>query len=645
MLDPQQDRRQLFGALRPPNGYRLDRAIGTTYSLDLLALLTIPLAYTFWGGEDEEGNLAQDPLALLYGVRQVMDRLTIFCQAGQIGVPHSHQRLFTYLEDSIFQVTAPHREGVFHPKIWLLRYVAQTDGEAPAGKAICYRLLCLSRNLTFDRSWDTMLVLDGRYQAERKVAYGRNHPLGDFVAALPTLATRQLTPAAQEAVALLSAEVRKVQFELPWQRGEVAFLPLGLTGRRSWPFPRRSRRQLIVSPFITPGFLKQMGAQADQNILISRLESVAAIKPDALAAFNPIYILDPATDSEAANEEEAETTLAPLAPSSGLHAKLFLCEYGHSKVEMFTGSANATEAAFSRNVEFLVKIKGWGAELGIDKLLIPDKQGDKEIRLLDLLQEYTPGGLSGEPDGVQERLEQLATQWQRYLARLPLQALVSVREPTTNPHQSTFDITLSVAEDDPDRSPLLALPDNVQIVCWPITRRQEEALAVDFFEDSLAIIGGVSYPALTSFIAFAVTAEQDDERYTRRFVLNLPLLNAPEDRREQTLRALLDSQQKVLSYLLFLVAETDVGLAEIGQLTLGQERLGGTRPILNMPADLFESLVRALYKDPARLDQVSNLITDLQKSGHIDLLPDGFNEIWPPIWEARQLLRRQVRAL
>lgn len=44
MLDPY-DRRHLMEILRPPEGYSLDFAIGTTFSLDLLALMTAPLSF------------------------------------------------------------------------------------------------------------------------------------------------------------------------------------------------------------------------------------------------------------------------------------------------------------------------------------------------------------------------------------------------------------------------------------------------------------------------------------------------------------------------------------------------------------------------------------------------------------------------
>src|SRR5215211_7934321 len=102
MLEPRV-RRQLMEALRPPSGYELDRAVGTTYSLDLLALLTTPLAFTIFETEREDGRTASDPLTLLETIRRYARRLSIFCQAGRISVPKSRQLLFGYLEDSVFE--------------------------------------------------------------------------------------------------------------------------------------------------------------------------------------------------------------------------------------------------------------------------------------------------------------------------------------------------------------------------------------------------------------------------------------------------------------------------------------------------------------------------------------------------------------
>ena len=72
---------------RPPIGYALDAAIGTTFTLDLMTLLTVPLAFTMFDWTDEDGRPRTDPLALLESVRRTAGRMTIFGQAGRIAVP------------------------------------------------------------------------------------------------------------------------------------------------------------------------------------------------------------------------------------------------------------------------------------------------------------------------------------------------------------------------------------------------------------------------------------------------------------------------------------------------------------------------------------------------------------------------------
>lgn len=125
MLEPQ-SRRLLLQSLQPPEGYRLDWAVGTTYSLDLLALLSAPVAFAFSDCQDGDGRPVVEPLALLKAVRQYANRTCLFCQAGKIHVPRTYQPLLADLEDSIVEANAP-RGGSFRPKLWFLRYLAE-DG-------------------------------------------------------------------------------------------------------------------------------------------------------------------------------------------------------------------------------------------------------------------------------------------------------------------------------------------------------------------------------------------------------------------------------------------------------------------------------------------------------------------------------------
>ena len=71
--------------------------------------------------------------------------------------------------------------GAFHPKVWLARF---TPVDETADTLL--RVAVLSRNLTFDRSWDVALASEAPLRGRRRVAASR--PLADLVRELPQLA-------------------------------------------------------------------------------------------------------------------------------------------------------------------------------------------------------------------------------------------------------------------------------------------------------------------------------------------------------------------------------------------------------------------------------------------------------------------------
>ena len=145
--------------LRPEPGFQLDLGIGTTYGLNLTALLVVPAAYALFDrgavtSADQEPDAGEPatPLGLLNAVHRTAGRIIVFCDAAQIAPPlHRRRRLLGLIEQVVVPVAAP-GGGAFHPKLWVLRF--------NAGVETRYRLLIASRNLTFDRCWDTMTVLE-----------------------------------------------------------------------------------------------------------------------------------------------------------------------------------------------------------------------------------------------------------------------------------------------------------------------------------------------------------------------------------------------------------------------------------------------------------------------------------------------------
>ena len=94
--DSNQDRTDYSSILMPPDGYRLDRAVGTTYSLDLEALTAVAICLGL--SEETDSKLMQNPIGMLNALQKVSDKIVLFCEAGQIKVPTKPTALSILLE-------------------------------------------------------------------------------------------------------------------------------------------------------------------------------------------------------------------------------------------------------------------------------------------------------------------------------------------------------------------------------------------------------------------------------------------------------------------------------------------------------------------------------------------------------------------
>lgn len=616
MLEPE-DRRLLFESLRPPEDYELDRAIGTTYSLDLLALLTSPLAFAAFESEDGADTSRLDPVAMLQTLRRHASRITIFCDAGRIQVPAKSQLLYGYLEQSVIEVSAPEPGGVFHPKLWALRYTSKAD------RSTRYRVVVLSRNLTFDRSWDTVLTLDGAV-SDRTLGYARNRPLADFIAALPELAKQKPLPrSVRESIDTFERELRLVEFELPDGFEDCSFWPLGIEGYRAWPFRERVDRMMVISPFISESVLKRLAHDNKHNILISRPDSFDSLDRKSLGSYSPIYEFKPDADLDAyvGDESDEEVTEQPLL--RGLHAKLYIGDAGWD-ARIWTGSANATDAAFARNVEFLVELVGKKSRFGIEACLERKKGVPNFVDLLQLLP-ATPG--LNAPDLEQEALDALAEQIRKQIAITRMIARIEADG------ASLFRVQVRTAD-----SSILKRSPHTTIKCRPITLGEGAKALVAHDSDILVEFSGLSFEALTSFYAFELVVKKDQRSTSQDFVLNLQLEGVPEDRDQRILTTVLRDRAQVMRFLMLLLAWGDHLLGGGSDWT--QQSTDSNWGIFGTGGELFEAMMQAIVRSPDRLDEVARLITDLSASeGGAALLPDGFEKIWIPIRTARERMK------
>lgn len=612
MLAPK-DRILLLESLRPPPGYSLDSAITTTYSLDLMALLVAPLAFTFFDWEGDDGEPTKDPNALLEAIRRHVHRIHVFCQAGQITVPKTYRLLFAYLESSVHEVRAAREDGVFHPKVWIVRFVSEDQPTQ-------YRLLCASRNLTFDRSWDTLLVLDG---VVGKPVSKKNEPLSEFIRALPQMTVQDLSTDTQQTLDDMATEIGHVAFEMPEHVQDIAFWPLGIPGRQDlWPFPQQADRGLVIAPFITENTLNQLNISSDQ-VLVSRTDELASLNTHQADNYE-IYALSEGAD--VAQEEEAEPDDDPDVDNtlSGLHAKLFAYDISGTGY-VWTGSANATHAAFHNNVEFLVEMRGQSKHMGVAAILSPQQKGVSVLR--DLLEPYAPE--DGEiADTTQQTLDQLLLHLRRFVVDLELEVHAQ------GAGESQFNLKL-IPRKKPD------LPEQqFNLSCWPLTLRQEAGARRLAGEGQWSsMFSSLSFEALTTFFAFEGQVSVEGKSATCRFVLNLPAHGFPENRRQQLLRYMLKDQQQLMRYLFLLLGEE--GALSLSDITGSSRHAGSGGGGFHADVPMLEALVKALERTPEKIDQVAHLVTDLQSTSEGQtLLPKEFDRIWAPLWEARMELSK-----
>ena len=606
------ERQAFLEALRPSVGEVFDFAIGTTFSLDLLSLLTTPVAFTLFEIDDgRDGRPDVERTVHLESLRRYSDRIAIFCQAGQTHVPSRYSPLFTYLEQSIIEVDPPNG-GVFHPKVWVLRFKSE-DG------AFSYRLLSASRNLTFDRSWDVLVGLEGPLR-DRQRGFAANKPLGDFLAALPKLAIRGPIPERVTAeIARFAADIRRVEFTPPAPFESFSFWAGGIGDSREWPFPKGPDRALIVSPFLSASTLNRIVDDADTSVLVSTAQSLQDVGPKGLRSFETVHVLTDLADADPTDEDSS----ASAEELSGLHAKLYVFDQGWN-ARLWTGSANATEAAFSKNIEFLVGFTGKKSACGVDVVLGP-RQG--ATTLADLLVEYRFD--SNAATAATKDEDTLLEEARGRLVKAGLRVVVE-----SSGEAGPFFLRLSTSSGDVN---FPAGP--VEVRCRPLGVDSSRAVVISAASTDPRF-GPLAIDGITSFFAFELSTGTGSNKKGASFVLNLPLEGAPSDRRERLLRWVLRDADGVARFILLLLAPDDAD-ASFTDSILPSSSNGDSISNAGTSPQLFEQLVHALHRTPERLDAVARLVEELQKDPERGtLFPKDFELVWKPIWEARQGIRK-----
>lgn len=585
--------------LRPPPGYHLDVALLTTYTLDLEALLALPLGVLAQADEELETLLA-DPLLLLEALRQAGQRVHVFVDEGGIAIPRTHRELYAMLESSVHPVRAP-GGGAFHPKVWVIRYSKEGTG---SGNPLL-RVGVMSRNLTFDRSWDIALASEASSFGRRRMR--ASQPLGELLRTLPRLTTEDLSDSVRAMIQEVAGQIERTRFPAPQGFGPpVEFHLLGISRQRSpWCPMTGGSRLLVMTPFVNrTGLDAVAGMSNGRRLLVSRQEELDRLTEEALGDWNRdgdrILVL------QEADLGEVEDGASPLL--SGLHAKVIAVEHGWD-VTWYVGSANLTGAAFTgANVEMMAAVTGRkGRKSG--------RSGSGIERFLEsgfdaLCVNYRRSELEKE-DQNESRARKLLNETKHRLVNTPLRIVCK-------PLESNFTWALEGT---------VSLPSEVNVVVWPVSVSENRARSLE-----LPVTQLLPVSRLTAFVAFRLSVAHiavEDVRMT----LKLPTVGMPEGRINSVLRTLIDSPEKFLRLLRALLGglEGMVGWDHRGSGSKPAGDWGNGR----RAETLLEDLMHTASQEPERLEPIRRLIKELRETEEgRRIVPDDLLDLWNAVDKA-----------
>lgn len=588
MLAPD-SRRTLIDQLHPPVGYRLDAAVGTTFTLDLTAALVPPLAFASFAVRS-----TTDPVSVLEAVRSCADRVDVFAQQGNMRAPSKYTALTAFLEPMLHEVQAP-PGGLFHPKLWLMRFTADDEPDA-------YRLVVLSRNLTEDHAWDVSLTLDASRGTRATAA---NRPLSALIKSLPGRTERPLPADRRARIDQLAEHVRYLEWERPEGVTALAFHVFGVANERAAP-DFTGYHHLVVSPFLDDAGLDQLTEGTKSATVVSRASSLDSLAPETVHSLDATYVVSTVAGLD---DGDATDDNKPAALLNDLHAKLVVVERGQ-QAHLFLGSANATDAALNHNVEILVQLTGGKKNFGVGTML------DLGSPFLGMLEQYdTVGGALPDPDAE--------AQWQLENA---LRVLTS-RRWVVSVGRSGDAYSLRFETRDG-----ATVPADMTAQVEPLAH-PGVACTVDDGRTSHGTVEGVPLIEVSPFLRLRLT---DDAGRGAACVVQAELRGDPEGRLDEVLASQIDTPEKFLRFLALLL-----GLGQAHPLAMMglDDATAGSGGGLAPTPQVFEIVIRALARSPESIDDLDRLVRRMMatENGAANL-PEGFASFWDVVTASRMKL-------
>lgn len=600
--DSNRDRMNYSGILMPPDGYRLDRAVGTTYSLDLEALTAVAICLGL--SEETDSKLMQNPIGMLNALQKVSDKIVLFCEAGQIKVPLKHNALSILLEKMVVEVALPKdrqlgRYPSFHPKTWALAYV---NGEGNRK----YRFVVMSRNLTFDRSWDISFAMVSSESVRQK---DKTRPICDFLEYLAENVHNTSTNASKKRNLIrgLMNELSDVSFSLDSKIFGENFevLPLGI-GRNAYRMQEdilfckergnadsTFNELVVMSPFLSESVISDFNL-ADRALseckrtLITRRSELGKLKSSDVDNFN-IYVLK---DEIIDGENEISDELVDKKKQD-IHAKIYL-RRKYADVDLYLGSMNASYSAINKNVEMMLWLGTKNMYLNGDKFLEDIFCGSAE----DVKNPFEQVTIDGDILENESDNRNLLEQKIKDLCRVKRQAVISEDDENAGKYKIVIEFS--------------GIKQDSGITISPFNSKQELILS-EYIEFS-----GLEILQLSEF--YEISAKSGEDTISR--IIMIPTSGFPDERESAAVNSVVKDRASFVEYISFVLGDDYIASMLEGK----QVEESGFFSHSNdaMPA-IYEKMLKTSVEEPERIKDIGyvlKMVTDK------DIIPDEFRNLY-----------------
>jgi HKD family nuclease len=584
MLDYKKNRIDYGQQLSPPEGYKLDYAIATTYSLDLHALLCIPVALFY--AKNMDGQPSETRMDILDAIQKTGDKVKVYCQKGKVKVPNTHNRIISFIDDCVSEVLPTEPFGSFHPKVWVMRFVAKNQ-------PTIYRFFILSRNLTFDRSWDLAFHMEGIVSEE---VQPKNKPLVDFVNYLKkqedfSNSTRFID------------ELATVAFEYPEEIDSVEFIPMGIPGhkdRLSMDFGRL----LIISPFVQANALKWIKKESrGKRYLFARREELSKLPEGALKGYEPYFLSQSIVDGEDYWEEGADDEIK----EQNLHAKLFIGQKD-LYVTWYLGSANCSLAAMDRNQEFMVKLSTANRAYGIGN--IKKTLFGEDQNFFERFDKPADWEADAEPDYGQE-----IRQGTYYFTKFMDEGGIEGGCVEIDPEKKQFNLNYTLRKSIPNQL------DDFEFKFSCYGRDTYIQLSNDQKE---YVFDRINLENLSPFLKWEMIHKASGQ--VKKFLLKMPIV-LPRERKDAIFRSIIENKEKFFQFLQFLLGRE----SSHTELISGLQRIetgNGEGQIWSQDTPILEELLIMVSREPDRIKNIDAIIEKLDSQDENSPVPNEFREFW-----------------